>query len=88
MTERIERIRYTLEHAFQPAVLEIRDDSKKHIGHPGASDGRGHFKVTVISAAFVNKNLLERHKMIYTALGNLMDSDIHAISIDARTPDE
>ena len=81
---RVEAIRTALAQAFDPAVLEIRDDSHRHAGHAGARDGRGHFHVRIVSAAFAGMPPLARHRAVYAALGSLMQSDIHALSIDAR----
>ena len=85
---RIERIRAALESTLQPVSLDVLDDSHKHAGHEGARDGRGHFTVRITSAAFAGKPLLARHRAVYAALGEMMQTDIHALAIDARTPDE
>ncbi len=85
---RIERIRIALETALQPQSLEVLDDSHKHAGHEGARDGRGHFTVRVVSQAFAGKLPLARHRAVYAALGDMMQTDIHALAIEARTPDE
>jgi BolA protein len=81
-------IRTRLEAAFRPRELEIVDDSRRHAGHAGARDGRGHFQVRIVSDEFVGKKTLERHRMIYAALGSLMQSDIHALGVVALSPDE
>jgi stress-induced morphogen len=86
-TERIERIRETLEQAFSPSHLEIEDQSHLHAGHAGAREGKGHFKVEIVADAFRDKPLIQRHRLVYDALGELMQSDIHALIIDARPPD-
>jgi BolA protein len=83
---RIDRIRERLEQALAPEYLDIHDESDQHIGHAGARDGRGHFSCTIVSAAFANKSPLERHRIVYDALGDLMLTDIHALSIRAYTP--
>ncbi len=88
MNDRVERIRARLESALQPVRLEIRDDSAKHAGHAGARGGGGHYILTIVSPAFMNRSPIERHRMVYDALGDMMASEIHALSIDARTPDE
>lgn len=85
---RIERIRAALESALQPVSMEVLDDSHKHAGHEGARDGRGHFTVRITSAAFAGKPSLARHRAVYAALGEMMQTDIHALAIEARTPDE
>ena len=85
--ERIARIRAALA-TLQPVRLDIRDDSAKHAGHAGARDGRGHFGVQIVSTAFEGLSLVQRHKRVYAAMGTLMDSDVHALAISAKTPDE
>ena len=85
---RVERIRQALEQAFQPELLEVADDSHRHVGHAGARDGRGHFDVTIDSAAFAGRAPLARHRAIYAALGEMMTTDIHALSIHASAPGE
>lgn len=83
---RVERIRAALQAALDPVLLEVEDDSARHAGHAGARDGRGHFNVRVVSAAFEGKLPLARHRMVYAAVGTMMETDIHALSIDAQTP--
>lgn len=86
--ERVPAIRAALERALAPLELEVEDDSARHAGHAGARDGRGHFNVTVVSAAFEGLAPLARHRAVYAAVGALMDTDIHALAIVARTPEE
>ncbi|HEX6549968.1 MAG TPA: BolA family protein [Gammaproteobacteria bacterium] len=83
---RVERIRQELQHQLQPQFLEIVDDGAQHAGH--AHEGSGHFTVHITAAAFAGKPRLQRHRMVYAALGNLMQSDIHALSIKAAAPEE
>lgn len=85
--DRVERIREALT-ALQPVRLDIRDDSAKHAGHAGARDGRGHFSVSIVSAAFDGLSPIQRHKRVYAAMGTLMDTDVHALAIAAKTPAE
>ena len=85
---RVERIRAHLQRELAPLELDIEDESHKHAGHAGARDGRGHFRVRVVSAAFVGLPLLARHRRVYAALGDMMQTDIHALAIEARTPEE
>ena len=87
MSERIERMRARLAQ-LAPMELAIDDESHKHAGHAGARDGRGHFRVHIVAAAFSGETLLVRHRRVYAALGDLMQTDIHALAIDARTPEE
>lgn len=84
---RIDTIRERLNKAFAPESLEIIDDSHKHAGHAGARHG-GHFQVNIVSAAFAGKTAVQRHRMVYQALGDYMQTDVHALAIKARTPDE
>ncbi|KMM77348.1 cell division protein BolA [Xanthomonas sp. NCPPB 1128] len=84
--ERVARIRAALEAAFAPQALEVEDDSHRHAGHAGARDGRGHFNVRVVSAAFAGMAPLARHRAVYAALGEMMQTDIHALSIHAEVP--
>jgi BolA protein len=88
MTDRITRIREALTRALQPAHLNIEDDSHRHKGHAGAADGRGHFNVQIVADVFKSKSPIARHRLVYAALGDMMTTDIHALSIDARTPAE
>jgi BolA protein len=81
-------IRRQLTAALNPTELDIEDESHRHAGHAGARDGRGHFRVRIVSAAFTGKSALARHRAVYAALGDLMQTDIHALAIDARTPEE
>jgi BolA family transcriptional regulator, general stress-responsive regulator len=86
--QRIETIRERLLDALAPELLEIEDESHLHAGHAGARDGRGHFRVTVVSQAFDGASRIARHRLIYAALGTLMESDIHALTIQAFAPGE
>jgi BolA family transcriptional regulator, general stress-responsive regulator len=85
---RAERIRSQLESALPGAKIELIDDSHKHAGHAGAQDGRGHFRVRIVSAAFAGLRSLQRQQLVYSSLGDLMRTDIHALSIAALTPQE
>ena len=86
--QRVERIRALLTEALAPQSLDVADDSHKHAGHAGARGGQGHFGVDIVSAAFAGKLPLARHRLVYAALGEMMQTDIHALAIRARTPDE
>lgn len=88
MSERVTQIEQRLRAALQPLKLEIRDESAKHAGHAGARDGGGHFDVTIVAAQFAGLGLLQRHRLVYDALGEAMRQDIHALSIHAFSPDE
>ncbi len=86
MNARVESIRERLTAALAPEVLEIEDESHRHVGHEGAKDGRGHFRVRIVSRAFAGQLPLARHRAVYAALGEFMQTDIHALSIDASAP--
>lgn len=86
--DREQQIRQRLEAAFEPTELLLKDQSQLHAGHEGAKDGRGHFDVTIVSSVFDGKNRIERHRMVYDALGTLLESDIHALRIKAYSPSE
>ena len=88
MSERVAQIEQRLRAALQPLRLEIRDESEKHAGHAGAREGGGHYDVTIVAAQFAGKGLLQRHRLVYDALGEAMRKDIHALSIHAFSPDE
>ena len=86
--QRVAAIRAALEAALAPVSLQVEDDSHRHAGHAGAQDGRGHFRVDVVSGSFDGLNPMARHRAVYAAVGELMTTDIHALSIRARTPGE
>lgn len=73
---------------LDPVTIEIHDDSAKHAGHAGARSGGGHFRLTIVSSHFAGCRTMERHRLVYDALGPLMKREIHALSINAKTPDE
>src|SRR5262245_56971618 len=86
--ERARRIEAALRDALSPVELDNEDESHKHRGHAGAADGRGHFRVHIVSEAFKGKLSVQRHRMVYAALGAQMQTDIHALAIRAETPEE
>ena len=81
--QRIELMQQKLEAALQPTSLEIIDDSARHAGHAGASTGLGHFIVKIYSDKFANKSVLQQHRMVYQAMGSMMETDIHALNIES-----
>jgi len=76
------KIETLLTQAFRPTYLQVLDESHKHAGHAGASQG-GHYQVTIVSKAFEGKKLLESHRMIYQAL-EPVKSSIHALAITTK----
>ena len=85
---RPDRIRQRLQQVFEPVELLVKDQSHLHIGHEGAKDGKGHFDVTIVAPAFEGASRVHRHQMVYDALHDLLESDIHALRIHARAPTE
>jgi len=86
--ERVELIESRLKAAFSPDELEVIDESHLHVGHPGARDGRGHFRVRIIADVFHGLPRLARHRRVYRSLGELMSTDIHALNIEAVSKNE
>lgn len=86
---RVTLIKQRIKQAINPEKFTIIDDSAQHAGHAGAkASGGGHFSITVVAASFEGKSSVARHRMIYAALGDAMQTDIHALSIRALTPEE
>ena len=82
-------IRDRLTAALAPTRLDLTDESARHAGYAGArAEGESHFRLTIVAAAFTGKSRIERQRLVYAALGDLMQSDVHALSITARTPAE
>lgn len=73
--------------ALEPSQLDIRDDSAQHAGHAGAKEG-GHYAVRIVAPRFAGLSTMQRHRLVYDAIGDLAQQRIHALSITARTPDE
>jgi len=85
---RRERLAGRLNDGLGPDHLEVIDDSHRHAGHAGAADGRGHFTVLIVSQRFAGLSTLERHKVVYQVVGDMMTTDVHALSIQALAPGE
>lgn len=87
--DRIQLIRTRLQSSLTPTTMSISDESHLHINHIGAkASGGGHFNLEIVSSAFTAKSQIERHRMIYSALGDAIGKDIHALSIKAKSPSE
>lgn len=82
----MEMIRAKLTAALEPQSLEVIDEGHLHIGHAG--EGSGHFRVRIVSAAFAGKNPIQRHRLVYAAVSDLIGHGIHALAIEPRTPEE
>jgi BolA protein len=74
--------------ALEPETIDIVDDSASHAGHAGARSGGGHYELTIVSARFAGRPRIERHRMVYTALGPLMQQQIHALALRTLAPGE
>ena len=81
--DRATKIELLLSNAFSPDQILVKDQSQLHAGHAGAEDGRGHFEVIIVAEAFRDCSRIETHRLVYEALGELMTTDIHALSIRA-----
>ena len=81
-------IKSLLTDALTPNSIEIADNSQAHAGHAGTQSGGGHYHVRIVASAFEGKSLVQRHQLIYKALGDLMKHEIHALGIEAFTPTE
>lgn len=80
---RVEAIRTLITEALSPTLLEIEDNSAEHAGHKSAG-GAGHFTIHIAASAFEGKSLLQKHRLVYSAVDSLMQSEIHALSIQLR----
>ncbi len=87
MAVRAQDIEAALRSALAPTSLQVDDDGHLHVGHAGAREG-GHFSVRISSAAFTGLTRVARHRLVYDAVHRLIPSGIHALAIEARTPDE
>ena len=74
--------------ALAPESISVEDESAQHAGHEGARGGGGHYRLVVVSERFAGQSLQARHRMVYDALGPLMNTEIHALAINAYAPDE
>ena len=86
MTQRVQTIEKLLVEAFSPSEILVKDQSHLHAGHAGAKEGKGHFDVRLVSDKFAGQSRINRHRMVYDALGPYMQSDIHALRINAISP--
>ncbi|MCH8327532.1 MAG: BolA family transcriptional regulator [Candidatus Marinimicrobia bacterium] len=85
----VEETQARIEAALSPDHFEINDDSHHHAGHQGdRALGGAHLTVTVVATAFTGKSLVERHRMVYAAVGDLMQQQIHALSMQTHSPEE
>ncbi len=80
-------IRAAIERQLGPAEILVSDESALHVGHPGSREG-GHFRVRIVSERFQGLTRIARHRMVYQAVAELMGRGVHALAVDARTPEE
>ena len=71
-----------------PETIEVFDESAAHIGHAGAASGGGHYQLIIVSPLFSGKSSVARHRLVYEALGPMMQGEIHALAIRAYAPGE
>jgi BolA protein len=88
LTSTAQRIEARLRERLSPSHLEIVDDSAKHVGHPGAAAGGGHYSCVIVAEEFRGRSTLERHRAVYEALGDLMKAEIHALALQTVAPEE
>lgn len=86
--ERVNIIEQRITKTLQPADLQVIDESHLHAGHAGARGGAGHYRAIIVSEAFSGKNLIARHRLVYALFADMMPQEIHALSLDCKTPDE
>jgi BolA protein len=84
----MDAMRSRLRASLHTDAVEVIDDSHLHVGHAGAREGKGHFRVRVVSEDFRGLRAVQRHQLIYRSLGDLLDTDIHALGVTALTPEE
>lgn len=88
MTTRIDQIRARLVETFTPDACQLEDESALHAGHAGAASGGGHFRLYIVSDRFEKQSRINRHRLVYDCLGDMMHRDIHALAITAVAPSE
>lgn len=84
----VERLRQLVQDALLPEVLEVHDDSAAHAGHAGAADGKGHYRLRIVASRFAGMRPLERHRLVNQLVGELFETEVHALAIVALAPGE
>ncbi|MFC5476341.1 BolA family protein [Paraherbaspirillum soli] len=85
---RLDTIRNNLIATFAPQECIVEDESAMHAGHAGAASGGGHYKIRIVSIVFEGQNRLNRHRLVYDCLADMMQTEIHALAINALAPSE
>ena len=88
MNQRIDRITALLQAGLAPLECQVEDESALHAGHAGAASGGGHYRLRLVSSRFEGQPRIARHRLVYDALQDMMQNDIHALAITALTPAE
>ncbi|HEX2530884.1 MAG TPA: BolA family protein [Burkholderiaceae bacterium] len=88
MMSRYDRILTRLNETFAPSECQLSDESEAHAGHAGAASGRGHYRLRIVSNRFEGQNRMSRHRLVYDCLGDMMRTDIHALTVTALAPSE
>jgi BolA protein len=84
----VERLRQLVQDALLPVALEIHDESAAHAGHAGARDGKGHYRMRIVSGRFTGQKALERHRLVNQLVAELFKTEVHALAIEALAPEE
>ena len=84
----VSSIESRLRDVLAPEAIEVVDDSARHAGHVGALSGGGHYNLRIVSPRFAGLSRVARHRLVYDALSDLMRQAIHALAIEAVTPEE
>ena len=82
--DRVQRIEARLRERLEASDVQVVDESHKHVGHAGAAGGAGHFRVTVVAPRFAGLSLVQAQRLVYEAVGEMMDAEIHALAITTR----
>jgi BolA protein len=82
------RIQALLHATFAPTVCQLVDESAAHAGHAGAASGGSHYRLHMVAAAFENQSRINRHRLVYDCLRDMMQSEIHALALTTVAPSE
>ncbi|MBC7501683.1 MAG: BolA family transcriptional regulator [Herminiimonas sp.] len=88
MNARLDEIRSRLHATFTPLACQLTDESALHAGHAGAASGGSHYRLHLVSDLFEGQNRVNRHRLVYDCLRDMMHTEIHAMAITAVAPSE